>query len=143
MTVRSQFQRQLYDHADKVGFLAPTALMEYITDVMADRLTRTEIIPEPSFAERYMQLYSTGTVGDIKDFGDGTLFFVSLMPEYGQRRGLDLDYYASLGISAYYTYADICHDDRFTQLGNWFYHLQRFLNSAIHPEQRLRYLTIL
>lgn len=143
MTVRSQFEQHLYHHAGTVGFSAPHSLLEYLIDLLADRLTKTDIIPEPSFAERYMQLYSCRCLGDIKDFGDGTLFFVSLMPEYGHRRGLDMDYYATLGISAYYTYADLCHDDRYTQLGNWFYHLQKFLNSAIHPNKKLEYLNVL
>jgi hypothetical protein len=137
MTVRSQFQQHLYQHADRVGFSAPPLLLEYLTDLLSDRLTATEIIPRPSFAERYLQLYSTQRFQDLREFGDHSLFFVSLLPEYGRRRGLDISYYASLGISAYYTYSDLVHDDRFTQLGNWFYHLQRFLNTALRPDQTL------
>jgi hypothetical protein len=65
------------------------------------------------------------------------LFFVSLLPEYGKKRGLDINYYASLGISSYYSVGDAISDERFIQLGNWFYYLQKFLNSAIHPRTRL------
>jgi len=137
MTVRSQFQRHLYAHADSVGFTAPAPLIEYLTDLLAARLRDRDIMPQPSFAERYLMLYQTGRFGDIREFGDDTLFFVSFSPEWGQRRGLDLDYFAAMGISAYYTYSDLVHDDRFTQLGNWFYDLQRFLNSALRPNTRL------
>ena len=137
MTVRSQFQHYLYQHADSVGFQAPINLMEYLTDLLAARLRDPDIISQPSFAERYLMLYQTGRFGDIREFGDDTLFFVSFTPEWGRRRGLDLDYFAAMGISAYYTYSDLVHDDRFTQLGNWFYHLQRFLNSALRPDSRL------
>jgi hypothetical protein len=65
-----------------------------------------------------------------------------LLPEYGKRRGLDLNYYASLGIASYYSVGDSIRDDRFIQMGNWFYHLQKFLNSAIHPKTRLEMLDL-
>jgi len=133
MDVRQQFQHHLDQHADQVGFKAPRPLMAYLTDLLASRLRRVDIIPEPSFAECYLALYRSRCWGDQREFADTTLFFVSLLPEYGQRRGLDMSYYATLGISAYYTYGDLVGDPRFTQLGNWFYYLQHFLNSALHP----------
>jgi len=137
MTVRSQFHRHLYTHADSVGFEAPVLLMEYLTDLLTDRLRDRDIMPWPSFAERYLGLYSTTKLADIREFGDDTLFFVSFCPEWGQRRGLDIDYFAAMGISAYYTYSDLARDDRFTQLGNWFYYLQQFLHSALRTDSRL------
>jgi hypothetical protein len=54
MTVRSQFQTHLYTHADAVGFCAPITLMEYLTDLLADRLRDRDIMAQPSFAERYL-----------------------------------------------------------------------------------------
>jgi hypothetical protein len=116
----------------------PLLLEQYLVDLLTDRISRVDIIPDPSFAERYLQLYHGAQDWQIRDYADSALFFCSLMPEYGQRRGLNMDYYATLGISAYYTLGDLARDDRFTQLGNWFYHLQKFLNSAIKPDQRLR-----
>jgi hypothetical protein len=141
MTARSQFQTHLYTHAHQVGFSAPDLLMEYLADLLTDRIQGRDIIPEPSFAERYLTLYSTARFGDIREFGDDTLFFVSFCPEWGRRRGLDIDYFAAMGISAYYTYSDLVRDNRFTQLGNWFYHLQKFLNSALRPESRLELIS--
>jgi hypothetical protein len=134
---RSIIAGHLADTAQDQGFSAPELLLAYLTDLVADRLTQTEIIPEPSFAERYLSLYRSVRVSDIRDFADQCLFFCSLMPEYGSKRGLGLDYYGSLGISAYYTVGDLTRDSRFTQLGNWFYHLQRFLDSALHRDQNL------
>lgn len=115
----------------------PELLAEYLIDLLADRVRRVDIIPEPSFAERYLQLYQQPRLGELKDYADSALFFCSLMPEYGRRRGLSMDYYATLGISTYYTLGDLAPDARFTQLGNWFPHLQRFLCSAIHPDTKL------
>ncbi len=137
MTARARFQELLREHEYETGFEMPQMLESYLVDLLADRLNRVDIIPEPSFAERYLQLYTKPTVVELKDYADSALFFCSLMPEYGRRRGLSMDYYATLGISTYYTAGDLAPDPRFTQLGNWFYHLQKFLNSAIHPEVRL------
>lgn len=138
MTGQHQFFDHLAEHGEKTGFTPPTLLLVYLSELLAERLDRVDIIPEPSFGERYLQLYNCVRLGDFKDYADSTLFFTSLLPDYGRRRGLDLDYYASLGISVYYTLGDLSQDSRYTQLGNWFYHLQRFLNSALHPEQDLQ-----
>lgn len=137
MTARSQFLDHLEQHCDTWGFQAPESLLYYLADLLAERIDRTEIIPQPSFAERYLELYSCHRLSEFKDYADSALFFVSLLPEYGRRRGLDISYYATLGISTYYTLGDLSKDARFTQLGNWFYYLQRFLNSALHPDQKL------
>lgn len=131
MTVQSQFYDHLRAHSEHTGFTAPGLLLVYLAELLADRLERRDIIPEPSFAERYLELYNCHKLSEFKDYADSALFFVSLLPEYGRRRGLDISYYSSLGISVYYTLGDLSRDGRYTQLGNWFYSLQRFLNSAI------------
>jgi hypothetical protein len=79
---------------------------------------------------------------DLRDFGDQALMFVSIMPQYGQRRGLSMHYYAGLGISAYHSYAALVSDPRFTQLAGWFYYLQRFLNSALRSQEGLELLDL-
>jgi hypothetical protein len=129
--------QHLHTHSQQTGFHIPELLEWYLTDLLTDRLDRVDIIPDPSFAERYLELYTEHRLSAFKDFADSALFFVSLMPEYGRRRGLDMDYYATLGISTYYTLSELARDPRYTQLGNWFYHLQRFLCSALHPDQGL------
>ena len=131
----------MYDHlltvSQQTGFDMPELLMWYLSDLLSDRVQRVDIIPDPSFAERYLQLYHEHSLAAFKDYADSALFFVSLMPEYGQRRGLDMAYYATLGISTYYTLSELAEDPRYTQLGNWFYHLQQFLNTALHRDRRL------
>lgn len=137
MAARDIIYQHIDQHRRSVGFDLPMALEWYLVDVIVDRLSRVDIIPDPSFAERYLQLYSETRLDQFKDYADSALFFVSLMPEYGRRRGLDISYYSSLGISAYYTLGDLAADPRYTQLGNWFYVLQQFLNSALHPDRGL------
>ncbi len=137
MTARTRFRELIREHEYETGFEMPELLENYIVDLLTERLHRVDIIPEPSFAERYLMLNQNPRLSELKDYADSALFFCSLMPEYGRRRGLSMDYYATLGISTYYTAGDLAPDPRYTQLGNWFYHLQKFLNSAIHPEVRL------
>jgi hypothetical protein len=137
MRIPEQFRHHLDYHSKKTGFTAPDLLLDYLAELLASRLDRVDIIPDPSFAERYLMLLQAPRAEPIRDYADSCLFFTSLMPEYGSSRGISMDYYCTLGISSYYTVGDLIADDRFTQLGNWFYHLQRFLASAIHPEVRL------
>lgn len=137
MRVEQQFRQHLEHCQRQLGFSAPETLMVYVTDLLSERLDRVDIIPDPSFGERYLQLYLEPRLPLLKDYADSALFFCSLMPEYGRRRGLDMTYYATLGISTYYALGDLAGDPRFTQLGNWFYYLQEFLNSALHSQQAL------
>ena len=143
MTASGQFYQHLEQHSHRTGFHPPDLLLVYLAELLADRIDRTDIIPEPSFAERYLELYRSHRLGEFKDYADSALFFVSLLPDYGRRRGLDIHYYSSLGISVYYTLGDLAHDNRYTQLGNWFYHLQRFLNSAITNDKNLEFISLL
>ena len=131
------FRNHIRTHAANVGFDMPQLLEAYLVELLTSRLSRIDLIPDPSFGERYMMLLSERKLHDLKDYADQCLFFTSLLPEYGQRRGLSMDYYCTLGISSYYTVGEGLPDDRYIQLGNWFYHLQKFLNSAIHPNMRL------
>ena len=142
MTTRDIFYQHIHTHSTETGFEMPLPLEYYLADLLTERLREPELIPQPSFAERYLELYSEHRLSEFKAFADTSLLFVSLMPEYGTRRGLDISYYATLGISVYYTLGDLSRDARFTQLGNWFYHLQRFLSSALGRRRDLEFADI-
>jgi len=137
LEIQEQFRSHIHRHCAETGFSMPELLEDYLVGLLSSRLRETEIIPEPSFGERYLQLQQLNRAHLFQEYADQCLFFVSLLPEYGKRRGLDINYYASLGIASYYSVGDAISDERFIQLGNWFYHLQKFLNSAIHPRARL------
>lgn len=142
MPVYQQFQQYFLDYLDRTGCQIPPLLTAYIVDLLSLRVDRVDIIPDPSFAERYLQLYLEPRISDIVDYADSALFFCSLMPEYGRRRGLSMDYYATLGISSYYAAGDLAEDPRYTQLGNWFYDLQRIITAAIRPHHELSLISI-
>ena len=141
--MREVYIRYFYDHIKeqekKTGFVMPEFVEWHVVSLLADRMDRPDIIPDPSFAEKYLSLYQTSRPEDILEYADDCLFFTSLMPDYGKRRGLDMDYYATLGISSYYAYSDLMREEFYTQIGNWFYQLQKFLNCTIknRPDQGL------
>lgn len=137
MTIDLQFRNHLTQHCERTGFTPPELLLDYLVLLLSSRLNRTDIIPDPSFAERFLLLQQNPSTPALVDYADTCLFFTSLMPEYGRRRGLTMDYYCTLGISAYYSAADLAGADCYVQLGNWFYTLQKFLHSAITLQQRL------
>lgn len=125
------FRNLIEEFQENSGFVMPELLREYLVELLSLRLRDTEIIPTPSFAERYLEICQRPTAMAARQLGDQCLFFTSLMPQWGPSRGLSLDYYANLGISSYYTWSDLARDSRGTQLGNWFWDLQRFLNCML------------
>ena len=135
--IQGQFTDLILEHSERVGFSAPPSLQQYLGEILTERLDRVDFIPGPTFAEAYLRLYQNYSSAPYKDFADSTLIFCALLPEYGRRRGINMDYYATLGISTYYALGDLARDPRFTQLGNWFYYLQQFLCSMLHPDRRL------
>lgn len=134
---RGQFESLLFEHCERTGFTGPELLMHYLVDLLDSRLQRVDIIPDPSFGERYMLLLQDPRAETLKDYADSCLFFTSLCPEWVDRRGISRDYLCTLGISSYYTAGDLAGDDRMIQLGNWFYTLQKLLHTAVRPEVRL------
>jgi hypothetical protein len=142
MDVEQQFRQHLNLHCRRTGVTLPATLADYLTLLLASRLDRVDIIPDPSFAERWLLIQQRPTTPALVDYADTCLFFTSLLPEYGQRRGLSITYYTTLGQSAYQSAATLADEPCYQQLAEWFVFLQRFLNSAIKPEQRLELFKI-
>jgi len=56
MTAQAQFFKLLVDHSSVTGFECPESLYWYLSHLLDSRLTRVDLIPDPSFAERYLLL---------------------------------------------------------------------------------------
>lgn len=125
------FYNLIKERCNETGFEMPEAVEHYCVFLLAERVEKTNLIPDPSFAEQYLKLYTESNTDRIRQFADDCLFFVSVLPDYGRRRGINMDYYATLGISSYYAYGDLVNEVLYTQIGNSFYHLQKFLESTI------------
>lgn len=137
MTVRTIWRDHCVRVCEHSGIQLPEALGEYLVDLLCARTRDCEIEVQPSFAERYLLIMQNPRAGELVEFADSTLFFVSFVPERGRRRGLDPAYYKRLGVGAYYTAADIVEDERFIQMGNWWDTVSVFLHQATRPRQNL------
>lgn len=126
------FRELIQEHSERTGFEMPELLEQYLALLLESRLTDVAIIPEPSFAECFLELNQKNNKMGLKHFGDQCLFFSSLLPEWGSRRGLTPRYYAQLGSSSYESYSIWSGDVRFRQLAMWFEPLQRFLASMVN-----------
>lgn len=135
MDTEIAFRELIQEHSERTGFEMPLLLENYLALLLESRLTDVAIIPEPSFAECWLELNQKNNKLGLKHFGDQCLFFSSLLPEWGTRRGLTPRYYAQLGSSSYQSYAHYCGDLRFNQLAMWFEPLQRFLASMVQQGQ--------
>ena len=100
LEIQQQFRSHIQRHCAETGFSIPELLEDYLVGLLSSRLRETEIIPEPSFGERYLQLQQLNRAYLFQEYADQCLFFVSLLPEYGKRRGLDINYYSKLGIAS-------------------------------------------
>jgi len=76
----------------------PLVVRAYLVAFLAAWAQRSDFVPEPSFAERWMTLR---TAEETKEFADQCLFCVSLFPNMGERRGIPAGYYSDLGSMAY------------------------------------------
>jgi len=125
------FKTLIREREKETGFELPKAIEEYCIYLLAERVERTDLIPDPSFGEKYLLMYQNPRADDFRQFGDDCLFFTSILPEFGHKRGLNKRYYCDLGVSSYHTCGELIGDQLYKELGNYFYELQRFLESTI------------
>jgi len=125
------FRNLIKDRERETGFKMPYTVESYCVHLLAERVENNNLIPEPSFAEKYLTMFQTPKAEDFRQFGDDCLFFTAILPEYGNRRGLSKRYYCDLGISSYHTCGDLVGEQLYKQLGDCFYELQEFLESTI------------
>lgn len=80
------------------GWSIPEHVVDYQTKIFASMLTKNPWEPEPSYAERYMTLRTTGQALELAN----TCYFTrSVFPELKSRRGIQPSYYVQLGQSCY------------------------------------------
>jgi len=95
---QKQFEQLLRDCYQKQGWAIPQTVVRYETELFARYVNRVPWQPEPSYAERYLQIR---TVEDAQDLGDCCFFTRAVFPELGERRGIKSSYYVDLGQSCY------------------------------------------
>jgi hypothetical protein len=125
------FRTLIKERERETGFEMPYTVESYCVQLLAERVENNNLIPDPSFAERYLILFQSPKADEFRQFGDDCLFFTAILPEYGRRRGLSKRYYCDLGISSYHTCGDLAGERLYKQLGDCFYEIQQFLEDII------------
>jgi hypothetical protein len=123
----AQFLNTIEQHSAQQGFSAPQDLQWYLALMMANHLQDTHMVPDISFAERYLTMLQSPDPQALQRFADQILLAISVMPALGLRRGIHRVYYQHLGSTAYLHWGMRCRDIRGQQLCAWFPYLNEFL----------------
>lgn len=82
------------------GWRIPDYVIDYEAGVLASKIDRVPWQPEPSYAERYMQLR---TPRDAIELANTCWFTRAVFPELKQRHGISERYYVDMGVACYET----------------------------------------
>lgn len=115
---------------DIYEFRAHPEIKTYASVLLADHVEKTDFFTEP-FGLRYMDLR---TSTNAKELGDNCLVIAGVFPEYGQSRGLTVEYFSQIGIGSYDTAATVTGSEIFALLAERFDHF-RFGLQQIRPRQ--------
>lgn len=129
MRAQAQFLATIEHHAQQVGFQAPQDLQWYLALLLAHHLQDANLVPQRSFADEYFRAMRDPDPEQCRQLADTVLLVISVMPGFGQRRGLALGYYQSLAQASYCVWADRTRDPRGYQLSEWFPYLRGFLET--------------
>lgn len=92
--VKQMFRDLLTECNQLHGWQIPDDLINYEAEVLASKIDRNPWQPEPSYAERYMQLR---TVAEAWELANTCWFTRAVFPELKQRHGIVESYYVQLG----------------------------------------------
>jgi hypothetical protein len=93
-----EIRRILTDTWDRQGWQVPDTVTDYATRILTERIDKPDWQPEPSYAERYMQLRSPQ---ECLAFGDTCWFTRAVFPDCMNRRGISSSYFVELGQGCY------------------------------------------
>lgn len=122
------FHSLVRDTRKSYGYELPGDIEQYVVLLLADHMDRPDWLPDTSFAQSYMLIQSSH---DAKVLGDECLFLCGVFPEYGKRRGLDINYYASIGSGSYSRASRSLHTELFEGLSQQFDIVSQFINVTV------------
>lgn len=88
----------LKETVDRHGWCIPLPVFDYTVSILAEKVSQVPFTPEPSYAERYMMIK---TPSEALAFGNTCFFTRGVFPDLMTNRGLNSDYFVSLGQGSY------------------------------------------
>lgn len=110
------------------GWSIPDYIVEYETQILADRINRPGWRPKDSYAEQFLQLR---TAAQALEFANTCFFTRSVFPELGSSKGIHSDYYVQLGQSSYDMVLDRAHSETIKVMRDHFEFLAEAAYTAI------------
>lgn len=124
------FQHLITETKNSYGYELPLHVEQYVIMLLADHINRPNWMPEDSFIETYYRIKNST---DAKMLGDECLFLCGVFPEYGQRKGLDIDYYGSIGSNSYSRASSVLNIELFDTLSRHFKFVSKVINVTVKP----------
>lgn len=122
------FRELVSETKQKHGYELPLHVEQYVVVLLADHINRPNWAPETTFAETWSTIK---TSKNAKILGDECLFLCGVFPSYGQRKGLDLEYYGSIGSSSYSRASADLNAELFGTLSQHFKMVSKFINLTV------------
>jgi len=123
---QSAFYGVVKETQEQTGYTLPVEIESYVVMLLADKIDKTNFLPENSFAESYLQLTNSR---DAKSLGDNCLFVTGVFPNYG----LDSNYYISIGQSSYLRISQGMNKELFDSLSKHFIFIRDFIELSTTP----------
>lgn len=134
-TALKGFEDILTETLELQGWEVPNPVIEYTVNILANKLDKNPWQPEPSYAERYMNIK---TVFDAQDLGDTCFFTRAVFPELGSRRGINSSYYVDMGQGCYSYVLRICPDPAIKQIRDHFEFLSEVVWTSVREFGQFR-----
>lgn len=125
------FQVLVTETKEQHGYELPLNVEQYVVVLLADHLTRPDWTPEKSFTETWANIKSARSA---KLLGDECLFMCGVFPEYGTRRGVNLDYFESIGSSSYSRASVELNTSLFDSMSQHFKFVSKFINVTVNKK---------
>ena len=114
------------------GYELPEHLEAYVVMLLASFVEKPDYLPNNSFAETYLLLIQKNSP-NIKELGDTCLFVTGVFPQYKNNRGLNVDYFSSIGSNSYLQVAEMMNTNLFLDLGSKFSYVRDFISLTVNP----------
>ncbi|MBC8550111.1 MAG: hypothetical protein H8D23_10700 [Candidatus Brocadiales bacterium] len=114
------------------GCELPYEVEAYIAILLGTHLAKPSFLPQTSFAETYLELQKRN-FRSAKELADTCLFVTGVFPNFGSNKGLDIEYYSSIGKSSYISASNGLNKDLFSIISARFDFLREIIEITTTP----------
>jgi hypothetical protein len=128
------FRRAVKETQQATGYELPETLEAYVSMLLAAHMEKPDFLPTHSFAKAWLTIDPNS---GAKQLGDTCLFVTGVFPEYACARGMNINYYVSIGKGSYACAAQTLNGSLFESLSKHFDLLRTVITLTTNPHRRL------